>query len=124
MEPRPIPMFLPDPIWEATRPDRSRVTHKVFYDVERWGLGWNQIEQESVPCYSADEAVGVAERYRQRGKRGVRIDTLITVAQTVELGRNLVRWAVSLGRYDLLMRVESALKRLGLSINDARRGVA
>lgn len=62
-----------DAVWEATRPDRGPVTHKVLFDVERWGAGWQKTEQDSIPCYSADEAKSVADGLKKRGRRNVEI---------------------------------------------------
>lgn len=62
-----------DPVWEATRPDRGPVTHDVVFDVERWGAGWSKVEQDNVPCYSADEAARVARRLTGNGRKNVRV---------------------------------------------------
>lgn len=74
-----VPAYVPicDPIWEATRTERSPVTHRVLFDIEQVGNGWRKVEPESVPCYSPDEAEAVKRRLIARGRQNVRVEPAV-----------------------------------------------
>lgn len=67
---------LPDPVWDATRPDRAAVSHYVTGKLP--AEDGCEARTETVPCYNELEAVRAWERMQS-----THTDVLVTPARAV-----------------------------------------